>query len=70
MILIEEINRLGRVLPKIKTKKMMTPLMGGGLDSAYEFMGDMVLARKIFERIVFCDPSANKFPQDQKNYRK
>ena len=63
MILMEEIKCLKKRLPKIKEMEVITPMMGGGIDLAYEFMGDMVLARKIFERIVFCDPGASKFPQ-------
>ena len=36
--------------------------MGGGVDAVYEFMGDLVLVRAIWEWIVFCDPSAVRIP--------
>ena len=69
MILIEEIERFRKRLPKIKEISVVTPLMGGGVDPAYEFMGEMVLVRKIIEKINIADPQASRFPQIQRNIK-
>ena len=63
MLLIEEVRRLRKIFPRIIGAKIGTPLMGGGVDDIYEFIGDMVLVREIWARIIFCDPDASKFPK-------
>lgn len=63
MLLIDEVRRLRKIFPRIKDAKIMTPLLGGGIDDVYEFMGDMLLVREIWGRIIFSDPNASKFPK-------
>lgn len=59
MLLIEEVKMLRECLLKIKNIPVVTPLAGGSVDSAYELIKYMALARNIFEKIEKCKD--NKF---------
>ena len=69
MILMEEVDRLRKRLPKIKEMIVITPLMGKAVEQTYEFMGDMLLVRKIFEKIQLVDRGADRFPQIKRNIK-
>lgn len=73
MVLIEEIHCLRRRLPRIKKAEVeewdepraawknggqfVSAVVGGDVDRAYDFMGDMVLVRNIFSKIQKLDKS-------------
>ena len=60
MLLIEEVKLFRKYLPKIKMLTVETPAAGGPVDSAYELIKYMALARNIFEKIAMC--RNNNFP--------
>ena len=64
MLLIEEVKLLRKHLPKIKMLTVATPVAGGPVDSAYELIMDMALARNIFEKIAMC--KNDTFPRIEK----
>ena len=54
MLLIEEVKMFRKCLPKIQNILVETPVVGGSVDSAYELVKYMALARNIFDKIVLC----------------
>lgn len=69
MILMEEVDRLRKRLPKIKEMIVITPLTGQAVEQTYEFMGDMLLVRKIFEKVKLADRGADRFPQIKRSIK-
>ena len=59
MRLTEEVKLLRKCLPRIKSLTVETGLVSGSVDSAYELIKYMALARNIFEKIEVC--KNNKF---------
>ncbi len=54
MRLIDEVKFLKKNLPRIKNLTVETGLMSGPVDSAYELVKYMALARNIFDKIDLC----------------
>ncbi len=65
MLLIDEVELLKRVLPKIKEVGLSTPLIGDGteerIDFIHNFMSAVLTARRICEKIDTCDPKRTMF---------
>ena len=55
MLLIEEVKMLRDNLERIEDLTVETPVRGGSVDSVYEFIKYMALARNIFAKIEDCE---------------
>ena len=65
MLLVEEVKLLRQNLSRIKELTFATPLMGGGVELAYEFVMYMALARNIYDKIkMFGD----RYPVLRRNF--